>query len=180
MNPADVLLIACLALVLIGVVYALVSWRAGYGTGHVLEGVGLAALSVGLYFAGLMQLAYDLLAALVAWWRDLVWTTQVQAGIAVLVGAVVLWIIAGALNRRGVGVMSKEDRKSRGEERRKARAERKTAKATTEVAAKPASPAAATRPGATSAPTGATAKGKQASGDEFDEIEDILRKRGIN
>lgn len=189
MNPADVLLIACLALVLIGLVYALISWRAGYGTGHVLEGLGLTGLSVGLYLSGLMQLAYDLLAALVAWARVLVWTPQVQAGIGALVLAVVLWLVAGALNRRGVGVRSKEDRLARSEERAAAKADKKQHKSA--AATPPAAPAgkvatgsttaaAATAP-STSARPGAKKAGQTAGqGDEFDEIEALLRKRGIN
>ncbi|SDB91907.1 hypothetical protein GA0111570_108133 [Raineyella antarctica] len=183
MNPADVLLIACLALVVIGLVYTLIAWRAGYGAGHVLEGLGLAGLSVGLYLSGLMQLAYDLLAALVAWGRALVWTTQVQAGIGALAVAVVLWVVAGALNRRGIGVLTKQDRAERRQARVAARADKKGADpatarpsaartATTTPAAAQAKPAA--RPGA------APGAGKAGQDDDLDEIEAILRKRGIN
>lgn len=191
MNPADVLLIACLALVLIGLVYALIAWRAGYGTGHVLEGAGLAALSVGLYLSGLMQLAYDLLEALVAWGRGLVWTPLVQTGIGALVLAVVLWVVAGTLNRRGVGVLTREDRQARREQRAADRADRKkpaavgtqsgaAGRATTgnTTAATPAAPAAGRPARAGGKPAAGTTNTDK--GDEFDEIEDILRKRGIN
>ena len=180
MNPADVLLIVALALSLIGVIYALVSWRAGYGTGHVLEGLGLAALAVGLHLSGLMQLAYDLLAALVAWWRDLVWTPQVQAGIGALVLALVLWVVAGALNRRGIGVLSKEDRRARREDRATARADRKAEKDQPAATGRPAAVSSTARGDATQSGTAtAPGKDKSAKGDEFDEIEAILRKRGI-
>lgn len=183
MNPADVLLIACLALVLIGLVYTLISWRAGYGTGHVLEGLGLAGLSVGIYLSGLMQLAYDLLAALVAWARALVWTPQVQIGIGALVLAVALWLVAGALNRRGVGVRSKEDRQARNEERAAAKADKKQQKAAPATPSAPSTSAGkvTTAAAAPAARTGAKKAGQGAGqGDEFDEVEDILRKRGIS
>lgn len=193
MNPTDVLLVATLALVLIGLVYALISWRAGYGAGRVLEGVGLIALSAGLFLSGLMKLAYDLITALIGWGTSLVWTALVATGVGALALAVVLWLVAGSLNRRGVGVRTKEDIRARREERKAARAA-KTAKAGQSPA--PARPAAGTGAGAggtqptvtrsTAATTGtrpaAAAKGSGAAGngDEFAEIEDILRKRGIN
>lgn len=186
MNPADVLLISCLALVLVGLVYALIAWRAGYGTGHVLEGVGLAGLSVGLYLSGLMQLAYDLLEALVAWGRGLVWTPLVQVGIGALVLAVVLWVVAGAMNRRGVGVLTREDRQARREQRAAARADRKQPAEVGQESRTTARPSAGTAKatgGRSAAPearsTPSTGKGAD-KGDEFDEIEAILRKRGIN
>lgn len=184
MNPADVLLTACLALVLVGAVYALIAWRAGYGTGHVLEGVGLAALSAGLYFAGLMQLVYDLLAALVAWGRGLVWTPLVQAGIGALALAVVLWVVAGALNRRGVGVLTREDRRERREQRAAVRSDRRKPAQVDKESSPAAQSATAGSTKKTAAPTSGRAArtgGKPADqGDEFDEIEAILRKRGIS
>lgn len=185
MNPADVLLIVCLALVLVGLVYALVAWRAGYGTGHVLEGVGLAGLSVGLYLSGLMQLAYDLLEALVAWGRGLVWTPLVQTGIGALVLAVVLWVVAGALNRRGVGVLTREDRQARREQRAAARADRKKPAEVAQESRPAARPATGSTKAASTGSHAAAPRSTQSTdkgaekGDEFDEIEAILRKRGI-
>ncbi len=180
MNPAEVLLIACLAIVLIGLVYALIAWRAGYGTGHVLEGIGLAGLSVGLYLTGLMQLVYDLLGALVLWARALVWTIQVQTGIGLLAVAVVLWVIAGMLNRRGVGVLSKEDKQARRDTRAAAKADKQAGKAAAPTAGKAAT--STTTPKAVPGPQSRKpAQGAAPAGpnDDLDEIEAILRKRGI-
>lgn len=182
MNPTDVLLIACLALALIGLVYALISWRGGFGAGHVLEGIGLAALSVGLYLAGLMQLVYNLLSALVAWGRGLVWTPLTETGVGALVLAVVLWLVAGALNRRGVGVRTKEQSQARREARAKKRAT--TKKTGRRNGSRTSTPAAVAAPTSATGP-GAAARTQQegqsgAPGEDFDEIEAILRKRGIN
>lgn len=182
MNPSDVLLVATAALALIGLVYALISWRAGYGAGRILEGLGLIALSAGLFLSGLMKLAYDLVAALIGWGASLVWTTLVGAGIGALALAVVLWLVAGALNRRGVGVRTKEDIRARREERRAARAGKG---GQPPAGTRPGAATPAARPATTSTPTAATGTKPSTakadgSGDEFDEIEDILRKRGIN
>ncbi len=184
MNPSDVLLVATAALALIGLVYALVSWRAGYGTGRILEGLGLIALGAGLFLSGLMKLAYDLIAALIGWGTALVWTTLVASGIGALALAVVLWLVAGALNRRGVGVRTKEDIKARREERRAARAGKGDQPAGARPAGGTGSATPVTRPATTSTPAASTgtkrSAGPAGAGDEFDEIEDILRKRGIN
>ncbi|WOP18383.1 hypothetical protein [Raineyella sp. LH-20] len=177
MNPTDILLSATLTLVLIGLVYALVSWRAGYGAGRILEGLGLVALSVGLFLSGLMKLAYDLIAALIGWGMALVWTPLVATGIAALVLAVVLWLVSGALNRRGVGVRTKEAIQARREERRAARAAKGRPGATPARSASGGTPASTSR---STAATGAAPTAEKKSGDEFDEIEDILRKRGIS
>ncbi|QGF24877.1 hypothetical protein [Raineyella fluvialis] len=180
MNPSNVLLVATLALALIGLVFALVSWRAGYGAGRVLEGFGLVALSAGLFLSGLMQLAYDLVSALISWGLALVWTPLVASGISALGLAIVLWLIAGALNRRGIGVRTKEDKRARREERRARRSGQGqvTPRTGAGQVTKPNDPA-ATRTTAAKQPA-AKGSGTAGSGDEFDEIDDILRKHGIN
>jgi len=191
MNPGDVLLVVSLAFVLVGIVYALIAWRTGTGAGHVLEGIGLAALSGGLYAAGLLQLVWDLLAALVNWGRTSSWGPLTVGGVTGIGLAIVLWVVAGALNRRGVGVRTAEERASRRQERAAAKQDKAARRAEQKGAAGPS----ATPPSAADAAAGragtrqvagrpaapATGKGTPGQAEhEFDEIEEILKKRGIN
>lgn len=197
MNPPDVLLVICLALGLVGLIFALVSWRAGMGTGRVLEGIGLVAAAIGLFLSGLMQLFYDLLLAIATWARETTWDLPHLLGVGALVLAIVLWLVAGSFNRRGVGVLTAEERRVRREERHAAKQARKSAKGADGASGRSTTSGRSVTSGTSGAGSGAgsrtgragSATGAKGTGagspadtttDDFAEIEDILKKRGIN
>lgn len=192
MAPVDVLLVICLAIGLVGLILALVSWRTGMGTGRILEGIALILLAAGLYLSGLMQLVYDLLVAVVDWAQTTQWDIPHVVGVVLLAVGILAWIVAGSFNRRGVGVLTSEERRVRRDERLQAKQARKADKQGGDQAqvGRGASGTATGRgTGAgTAAPGGGATPGPGQPGggsdpaaqDDFDEIEAILKKRGIN
>lgn len=132
-------------------------------------GIGLAAIPVGLYLTGWLRLTINGIMSLVDWFQRTVFTDAIAWGLGLLVGGIVLTVIGLALPKKP--------------------AREKAVKA--EPAGRPVPPGSRTQqlPGATAArPTASPAKpaaapaakpkGKDEPG-EFDEIEELLRKRGI-
>ena len=132
-------------------------------------GLGLAAIPIGLYLTGLLRLTINGIMSLVDWFQRTVFTNAVAWGLGLLIGGIVVAII-------GIALPKKPARERAGK---------------AEPAGRPVPPGSRTQqlPGATAArPTAAPAKpaaapaakpkGKDEPG-EFDEIEELLRKRGI-
>lgn len=148
----DLLLPVCISLAALGLVLAIVLWLRGR-RGRALQAFGFAALPVGLYLTGLLGLVFAAISALGGWAARLVFNPAVWAGAGLLGIAVVLWVIGGVIARRTRG-RRPADKKS----------------GTTAVRGKDEK-ASLTRG------RGATSKG--ATGSEFDDIEELLRRRGI-
>lgn len=153
----DLLLPVCISLAALGLVLAIVLWLGGR-RGRALQAFGFAALPVGLYLTGLLGLVFAAIAALGGWAARLVFNPAVWAGAGLLGIAVVLWVIGGVIARRTRG-RRPADRKS----------------GTTEVRGKDTN-ASLTRG---SRSKDATSKGATRSNNEFDDIEELLRRRGI-
>ncbi|MDO5498463.1 MAG: hypothetical protein Q4F67_02140 [Propionibacteriaceae bacterium] len=157
----DMLLPVCIALAALALVLAIVLWLRGR-RGRALQAFGFAALPVGLYLTGLLGLVFDAVRALGGWMSRLVFNPAVWAGVGLLGLAVVLWVVGGFVARR-------------------TRARRPVAKGADAPAVTGRTPAAAPAKG--SPATARKAGGSTAAGgsgdDEFDEIEELLRRRGI-
>lgn len=150
MNP---LLPVCLSVAILGLVVAIVLFLRGRKA-RAAQAIGVSALSVGLYLTGLLKLVVEAGAALARWGTQLVFNPIVWTGFGFVGLAVVLWVVGGLVARRTRG---------------RARVEKAPQQPNLT-----AGPLAGRKPsGATKAPAGVGA------GDEFDEIEDLLRKRGI-
>ena len=117
--------------------------------GRAVQALGFAALPIGLHLTGLLGLVFDAVVAVARWAGDLVFNPVVWTGVGLLGLAVVLWVVGGFVARRSTA--------GRGVERTPV--DRCTL-------AQPSQP---------------PAKGRSAADDsnEYDEIEALLRKRGI-
>lgn len=158
----DVLLPVCISLATLGFVVAIVLWLRGR-RGRALQAVGFAALPVGLYLTGLLGLVVDAIAALGGWAAGLVFNPVVWTGVVLLGTAVVLWVIGGMIARRT-----------------RARRPAGTGAGGTEVRDRGKDTASALRRGGRGTGGTSASGGRTASGDgEFDDIEELLRRRGI-
>lgn len=133
-------------------------------------GLGLAAIPVGLYLTGLLQLTINGITSLVDWFQRTVFTTGVAWGLGLLIGGVVLAIIGLALKKKPPRVREPRQQPT-GPEVPQGRGTQSLPGST------------ATRPAATSAKPSAAPVGKPAQKKGLDaedaEIEELLRKRGI-
>lgn len=160
----------CAALSAAGLAVAfLTAWRRRFVRATRIAAVSL--LPVGLAMAGLIGLGGKIGKAFGTWAADLVLKPTVWAGFGVLACAVLLYVIARFADGRGAGAEAATSRKER---RAAARAER------TDPAAAPGAnaPALGTAAPATRAPAKGKA-GASAGGDDFSDIEAILKKHGI-
>ncbi|WP_433160741.1 hypothetical protein [Kribbella sp. CA-247076] len=152
----------CVGLTLLGLIGSWAAWRrrgAAAGT----RGVAWSLLPVSLYLTGLLELVWDVVRSSVSWVTHLIFSPTVWAGVALFGVSVVLYVVSGVARGRGGNRAPKEKAQS-----------------------KPGGELTATGPEPASAATGKAAKpargskAKQQESSEFDEIEDILKRHGIN
>lgn len=152
----------CVGLTLLGLIGSWAAWRRR-GVAAGTRGVAWSLLPVSLYLTGLLELVWDIVRSSVSWVTHLIFSPTVWSGVALFGVSVVLYVVSGVGRGR------------RGD--------------TPKVQKKPASPAGeltATGPApASAAPAKAAkpargSKAKQQESSEFDEIEDILKRHGIN
>ncbi len=154
--PAEsaVLLPLAAGLTLLGVLVAVVAGRRGR-RGRMLQGIGLALLPLALYLSGLLGLVWDAVVAVGRWASSTVLSPTIWAGFGLLALCVLLWVVGGVLARRAP---------------KRTRAERAAG-----------TPAAAQ--GTTKAVSGRGGQTQQRStppqDDDMDEIEALLKSRGI-
>lgn len=157
MDPQAYLLPLCVGLTLLGVFATILTWQFSKRRGKVVQVIGLTLLPVGLYLSGLLLIVWNFVAAVVGWVTSVAFTPMIWAGVGFLGLAVLLWVIGGILVAR-----------------RTNRALKATSPAAAGRPAKEATPKSVGGPGQQAAPKGA------ATGDpEMDEIEELLRRRGI-
>jgi hypothetical protein len=120
----------------------------------------VSLLPIGLAMVGLVGLGAEIVQAAGSWAADLVFKPTVWAGFAVLAVAVLLYLAARFAEARSGGRAGSKQRSAA------ARASRRTA-------AEPA----ASRPAVTSG--NAADSNPPSSGDDFSDIEEILKKHGI-
>lgn len=152
MPAADtVLLPLCAGIALLGVLITALAWRRG-NKGRVLQGIGVVLAPIALYFAGLLTLVWNAVVAVVGWAARIVFTPLVWLGISMLGVCLVLWVVGGIVARR----------------------------------TKPAKDAAPAKEAAGGRKAPAVGTGKQPAAqqqppvdEDFAEIEELLKKRGI-
>jgi len=121
--------------------------------------VAWSLLPVSLYLTGLLELVWDVVRSAVSWVTHLIFSPTVWAGVALFGVSVVLYVVSGVARSR----KPKEPKPA------------KSPGALTSTGPAPASaaPAKAVQPKTKT-------KGGQQDSSEFDEIEDILKRHGIN
>lgn len=150
----------CIGVTVIGLVLSFLAWRRR-GAASGLRGSAYSLLPLGLYLTGVIPLLWRVGAQIVGWAAGLIFKPTVWAGTIVLGLAVLLWVVSGMLLRRKVTKSNRAD--SDGAD---------------------AGPAAATGTGRRPAVERTTASGQSAGAsggddDDLKDIEELLRRRGI-
>jgi hypothetical protein len=164
----------CVGLTLLGLIGSWAAWRRrGLASG--VRGVAWSLLPVSLYLTGLLELLWDVVKSVSSWVAHLIFSPTVWAGVALFGVSVVLYVISGvAKGRRGSTEKAAKPQP----------ATRSASDAIGELTAGGPAPASAGKPARTpqnrskAAKAPKAAKGQESS--EFDEIEDILKRHGIN
>jgi hypothetical protein len=150
----------CVGLTLLGLIGSWAAWRRrGIAAG--VRGVAWSLLPVSLYLTGLLELVWDVVKSTVSWVTHLIFSPTVWAGVALFGVSVVLYVVSGVARGRSP----------------KAPKEKKPASPAGELTATGPAPASAAPAKAAKPSKG---KAKQQESSEFDEIEDILKRHGIN
>lgn len=147
----NVLLPVCISIGVLGLVVAVLLWMRGR-RGRAVQAIGVAALPFGLYLTGLFPMVWSAAIEVARWAGRLVFSPPIWAGFSLLAVAVVLWVVGGMVARRTSG---------------QARVEPGSDKPAVTRSSKEPKPKAA-KPAA-----------KTSGDDEFDEIEALLKQRGI-
>jgi hypothetical protein len=151
----------CVGLTLLGLIGSWAAWRRrGLASG--VRGVAWSLLPVSLYMTGLLELLWDVLKSVTSWVTHLIFSPTVWAGVALFGVSVVLYVVSGVAKAR------------RGD----APAEQKLARTEPAAELTASGPPAASAQPAKKPKQSKPAKGQESS--EFDEIEDILKRHGIN
>jgi hypothetical protein len=161
----------CVGLTLLGLIGSWAAWRRrGLASG--VRGVAWSLLPVSLYLTGLLELLWNVVKSVSSWVTHLIFSPTVWAGVALFGVSVVLYVVSGvAKGLRG----STEEKAPKTQS-----AVRPASDAIGELTAGGPTPASAGTPAKTPKPAKApkAAKGQESS--EFDDIEDILKRHGIN
>ena len=149
----------CIGVTVIGLVLSFIAWRRR-GAASGLRGSAYSLLPLGLYLTGVIPLLWRIGAQIVGWAAGLIFKPTVWAGTVVLGLAVLLWVVSGMMLRRKV---TKSNR----------------AKDGGDDGEKPVG-GTARRPAVESTASAGTSAGS-AGGDDDDmkDIEELLRRRGI-
>lgn len=148
----------CVGLTLLGLIGSWAAWRRR-GVAAGTRGVAWSLLPVSLYLTGLLELVWDVVRSAVSWVTHLIFSPTVWSGVALFGVSVVLYVVSGVARSRTPKEKKQKQPKPAGE------------LTTTGPAPASATPAKAAQP---------KTKGGQQDSSDFDEIEDILKRHGIN
>ncbi|MEV0147556.1 MULTISPECIES: cellulose synthase [unclassified Nonomuraea] len=159
----------CAGLTIAGLVLSFLAFRRR-GAAAGMRAAAWALLPLAAYLTGALQALWTIGATVVGFVTSLVLNPLVWAGVAVAGLSVVLFVVSGVMRGR---VLAREGGARKG---RKARQEEVTGRAATGPAEAPE--VAGGRPAQAGKPA-VEAPAKRKSDDDFSDIEDILRRRGI-
>lgn len=154
------------ALTIVGLLVSFLVWRRR-GAASGLRAVAWSLLPLAVGLLGLMDTVWTFVYAVVRALMGLMFNPMVWAGVVVTGLAVVLYVVSGIMRARGAGASATAG-----------------AKTGADAGKAPAEPGAGAPGKVGPAPTGGTgAKGAKGGGDglsDFGDIEELLRKRGID
>ncbi|MBN6055563.1 cellulose synthase [Nonomuraea sp. RK-328] len=159
----------CAGVTLTGLVLSFLAFRRR-GVAAGMRMAAWALLPLAAYLTGALQALWTIGATLVGFVTSLVFNPLVWAGVAVAGVSVVLFVASGVLRGRAL---------SRDGERRKGHKETATGPAEGTVEGTAKAPAVAGGRSAQPGKPAVEAPAKRKSDDDFSDIEDILRRRGI-
>lgn len=133
-------------------------WARRPGVRPIMGGLGVLLIPLGLYLFGLSHLAYNGIVSIIDWAQGTVWSTTMTWGISLVGAGLLLFVVSRFVNPAERKSVTKADKADN------------PAVARTSSTGRP--PAVATTP-----PPGQPAPQKKTA--EDDEVEDILRKRGL-
>lgn len=146
----------CAGLTAVGVVLAFLAFRRR-GAAAGLRATAWALLPLAAYLTNALKTLWNIVSSIVGFVTGLVLSPTVWAGVALAGLSVVLFLVSGVMRGRTLRMG------------RRSRNERKGSEPA--PAAQPGRPAEATKP---------MARPVESKNDDFSDIEDILKKRGIN
>ena len=198
MSEPTVVAVVTIVLIVLPLLWALSGWFSRRSSRAMLRVVGLALIPVGLVLTGLMRLLVRAIRLVVDWFAGTVMTTTIWIGIIVIAVGLVTWFVSG--------IMPPVDRET-GRQRRQDHAARKQARGDSQTKGPRSTKTPDHNPTGNNAPTTGTAPSQGASKaqqtptdapvatsgpasspkptistadkDEDAELEEILRKRGI-
>ena len=203
MSETTVVAVVTIVLVVLPLLWALSGWFSRRSSRAMLRGLGLALIPIGLVLTGLMRLFVRAIRLVVDWFAGTVMTSTMWIGVIVIAVGLVTWLVAGIMAPvdRETGRQRRQDHAARKQTREassakdsrstEAPAHNPTDSAPTSGAAPDTAPshsASGTRrtptdaPVRTSEPASSSKPSPTISGadkDEDAELEEILRKRGI-
>lgn len=131
-------------------------WARRPGVRPIMGGLGVLLIPLGLYLFGLSELAYNGIVSIIDWAQGTVWSTTMTWGISLVGAGLVLFVVSRFVNPAERKSVTKAD---------------KAPAAAAPTAGRPAAVTATPPAGQQAPPQKKTA--------EDDEVEDILRKRGL-
>lgn len=155
----------CIAVTAVGLVLSWFAWRRR-GAASGLRGTAYSLLPLGLYLTGVIPLLWRVGTQIVNWAAGLIFKPTVWAGVLVLGLAVLLWVVSGMLLRHKVSKSNKGGTDDKPSTAPRAASSGGAPAAVRDRSSAPAQPA-----------SGGAAGG--AGGDDMADIEELLRKRGI-
>ncbi|WCC79186.1 hypothetical protein O6R08_06415 [Cutibacterium equinum] len=204
MSETTVVAVVTIVLVFLPLLWALSGWLSRRSSRALLRGLGLTLIPVGLVLTGLMRLLVRALRLVVNWFAATTMTTTIWIGVVVLAVGLVTWLVAGFMTPvdRETGRQRRKEHAARKQARPK-NASRESASTgsgspqngsqqpwtnqTTGSGANTAKSSANAPaqgwPSTSSTPGSSSTASPNVSATEKDadaEVEDILRRRGLN
>ena len=171
MDETSIVILVTIITTVLPVLWAIFGWLARRSWRPVLRGLGLALVPIGLLVTGLIRLLVRALALVVNWFAHTQMTTTIWTGVIVAAIGLLTWIGAGFMTP-----LTREEARQRRAEHRERRAAGAAGKPTAPTSQSSRASQARTDKAPRTAPTASRRSGMSP---EDEELEKILKDRGI-
>ena len=174
MDETSIVILVTIITTVLPVLWAIFGWLARRSWRPVLRGLGLALVPIGLLVTGLMRLLVRALTLVVSWFAHTQMTTTIWTGVIVAAIGLLTWIGAGFMTP-----LTREEARQRRAEHRERRAAGAAGKPTAPTS-RASRTSQASQARTDKAPrTAPTASRRSGMSPEDEELEKILKDRGI-